>query len=281
MKGLLLTAISLISLLLFISLFGFYFAIRPIKISSSLTPASFGVQYENVSFTTKDNVTIRGWWVPNKNPKAKTIILLHGYPADKGNILPATLFLHQNYHLLYIDFRYLGESGGNYSTAGKNEVLDVLAALDYLKSRGIHEVGIFGFSLGGSVALMAAEQSSHIKAIAAEAPYSRLDWMAEEYYHIPLLRYPLAYLTRLWGLLFLGYDIKTIAPAKSAETLKIPLLFFYSKNDDVVSFRHAELMQTSTHQNPNATFIIVDDMQHGRSPDDFKTMVKTFFDKNF
>lgn len=270
----------ILTLLLFLSLSGFYFAIRPLKITSSLTPASLNIPYENISFTTEDNVRIRGWFIPNQNKKAKTIILLHGYPADKGNILPATLFLHRNYQLLFLDFRYLGQSDGAYSTAGKNEVLDVLAAINYLKSRGIHEVGIFGFSLGGSVAIMAAEKSSQIKAIVAEAPYSRLDWMAEEYYHFPLLRYPLAYLTRFWAWLFLGVDTSSISPATSAEKLKIPLLFFYSKDDEVVSFRHAELMQTSTKNNPRANFIIVDKLQHGKSLNHFKKIVEAFFDKN-
>ena len=35
------------------------------------------------------------------------MILLHGYPADKGNILPVLAFLHADFNLLLFDFRYL------------------------------------------------------------------------------------------------------------------------------------------------------------------------------
>ncbi len=75
--------------LLFTSLVGFYTSIKPSKIVSDITPKNFGLAYEEVSLRTNDDVTLTGWWLPNKNPSAKTILLLHGYPADKSNILPA------------------------------------------------------------------------------------------------------------------------------------------------------------------------------------------------
>lgn len=104
--------IVIILFIIALSLLVFYLAIRPVRIVSTVTPANFGLPYENVVLKTSDHISIKAWFVPNKNPQAKTIVLLHGYPADKGDILPSRLFLHQQYHLLLIDFRYLGESGG-------------------------------------------------------------------------------------------------------------------------------------------------------------------------
>src|SRR3990167_8718330 len=231
--------------MILLSLWGFYWAIRPLKIVSTHTPHDYGIHYEDVSFYTNDHVLIRGWLVPSKKAHAKTLILLHGYPADKGDILPARLYLHEHYHLLFFDFRYLGQSGGHYSTAGKEEVLDLLAAIQYLHSRGIHEVGVWGFSMGGAVALMAAHKAPEIKAIIAESSYARLDWMAEEYYHLPFIRYPLALLTRLWGWIFLVYDIKKVSPANAAEQLTLPVLILHSKQDEVVSVRHALRLQNA------------------------------------
>jgi pimeloyl-ACP methyl ester carboxylesterase len=208
MKLLLNILAALVVFLIAFSLWGFYWAIRPLRITSSITPTTFGVAYENISFRTKDHVLLKGWYIPSPNPRAKTIILLHGYPADKGNILPSRMFLHSDYNLLLFDFRYFGDSEGNYSTAGKNEVLDLLAAIDYLKYRGIDKVYVWGFSLGGAVALMAAEKTSAIQSVIAESSYARLDWMAYEYYPFPLLRYPLGELTRFWAWLFLNINTK-------------------------------------------------------------------------
>ena len=273
---------SIIFLLCFValSLWGFYWAIWPLKIISPITPENFKLPYENVAIQTSDNIIIRGWFIPNANPNAKAIILLHGYPADKGNILPSRYFLHQKYSLLFIDFRYLGESGGKYSTVGKNEVLDVLAAIHYLRSRNIHEVGIWGFSLGGAVALMSAINVPEIKAIVAEAPYAQLDKMADDYFRIPLLKYPLGGLLRFWAWLFLGYDLKNVSPVKSASQLKIPILIMHSKHDHVVSFEHAELFRQQLKNKSNVQFLFFEDLPHGQASQYYEKIITNFFDKN-
>jgi len=272
--------ISFILFLLALSLLGFYLAIRPIKITSAITPAAFNIPYENITFRTKDNVLISGWFIPHKNPKAKTIILLHGYPADKGDIVSSRIFLHQDYNLLFFDFRYLGQSEGKYSSLGFQEVFDLLAAIDYLRSRGIKEVGIWGFSLGGAVALMTAAQAPEIKAMVIESAYARLDWLAEEYYRLPILRYALNILTQWWGRLFLNLDIKTISPAISARDIKIPLLFIYSKDDHVISFRHALLVQENLKSNPQAEFIFEENLLHGQPIKNQQAIVQQFFAKH-
>jgi dipeptidyl aminopeptidase/acylaminoacyl peptidase len=263
-----------------LSLWGFYWLIKPIRIHSSVTPQQFNLKYESVEFRTEDNVLIRGWFIPNENPKAKAIILLHGYPADKGNILPGYVFLHQKYHLLFIDFRYLGESEGSYSTLGKNEVLDVLAATQFLQERGIKEVGIVGFSMGGAVALMAAEKTPNIKAVISESSYSSLDRMATEYFKIPVLHYPLGWLLRLWGLVFLNAEVSTVSPLNSAIQLKIPLLIMHSKADDVVSFEHAMLFKKALGDRPEVEFIFWDNLSHGEAHKGYQKEVSAFFDKN-
>ena len=280
MKNILSPALLIIAALVFISLWGFYFAIRPIKITNPITPKNYGIQYESVSFRTKDGLLIRGWFIKNANSQAKTIILLHGYPADKGDILPSTLFLHKKYNLLYLDFRYLGESEGHYSTIGKNEVLDLLAAIQYLHSRNIQEVGVWGFSLGAAVALMTAPLTPAIKAIVADSSYARLDWMADDYYRIPLLRYPLAELTRLWGWIFLHFDIKNVSPAASVQQLHIPILIIHSKQDQVISFKHALLLEQSLRHNSRAKMMFVNSTMHGEHDENYEKMIMQFFADN-
>lgn len=268
-----------IALILLLSLWGFYLAIRPVKITSTLTPKTFGIDYEPVQFTTSDHVLIKGWFIPNKNPHAKTIVLLHGYPADKGDLLLSRLFLHKDYHLLFFDFRYLGESQGNYTTLGNDEVKDLQAALNYLHTRGIHETGIWGFSLGAAVSLLGASDTG-IKAMVAEAPYARLDWMADDYYRIPGVNYVMGYLLRLWSWIFLKIDIMTVQPVQAVKKIQIPLLLIYYKKDRVISYKHALLMQQAAQDNPHVTLITIDDVDHGRLMANDKEMIIDFFAKH-
>lgn len=270
-----------VAFIILLSLWVFYLAIRPIRITSTTTPAYFGITYENISIQTTDGITIKGWFVPNKNPHAPTIILLHGYPADKGDILPSRIFLHKKYNLLFIDFRYLGESGGHYSTIGKDEILDLRAALDYLNKRNIHEVAVWGLSMGGAVALMTAPGTKEIKGIIAESPYARLDWLADSHYPIPGMDYIIGQFLRVWGWVFLHADINSIQPVKSAAALTIPLLIFYSKADRVISYQHAELMRETLKNKSNVTIIIQEDAPHGALPDNYQEVINHFFDKVF
>ena len=107
--------------LIVISLWGFYASIRPPKIISPLIPRDLKLGYQDVSFRTAGGLTLRGWHIPSAKTTDKTLILLHGYPADKGDILPGLAFLHGDFNLLLFDFRYLGRSEGSYSTAGAKE----------------------------------------------------------------------------------------------------------------------------------------------------------------
>lgn len=223
---------------------------------------------------------IKGWFVPNKNPQAKTIVLLHGYPADKGDILPSRLFLHAKYHLLFLDFRYLGESQGSYTTIGKYEVRDLRAALNYLHSKGINEVGVWGLSLGASVALMTATDAPEIKAIIAETPYARLDWIAYDYYTIPGLNYIMGHLLQLYAKLFLNIDVASVRPVDAVTTLQIPLLLIFNKDDHVITYEHALLMQQAAKNNPKAEIIIIDRRRHGQLIENYRDIILQFFAKH-
>lgn len=266
--------------LVFLSLFGFYSSIRPPRIVSGTTPKDLGLEYEQVSFTTADGVRLAGWFIPSQVENAKTIILLHGYPAEKGDILPVLSFLNEKYNLFLFDFRYFGESGGKYSTAGAKETEDLSAAVRFLKSRGIDEVGVWGFSLGGAVALMTATDHPEIKAVVSDSSYARLDLMARELYRIPILKYPLAELTRLWGRMFLGINAKDVSPAGSAEKLEIPVLIIHSKNDNVIPFENAVLIQEALKNNPKAEFWFQKNLVHGELGMEYEQRIKDFLERN-
>src|SRR5262245_65687773 len=81
--------------LIIISLWGFYSSIRPPKIISTLTPRDLKLNYEDMSFKTANGLTLRGWFISAAQVTDKTLILIHGYAADKGNIFPAQLVLQK------------------------------------------------------------------------------------------------------------------------------------------------------------------------------------------
>jgi fermentation-respiration switch protein FrsA (DUF1100 family) len=151
------------------------------------TPAEKGYTYEDVSVTTRDGVTIRGWYIPSKNRAA--VILLHPMASNRlGTLEHGLMFAGNGYGVLMIDQRAHGESGGDVLTFGGDEYLDVVAAVDYLQARpdvDPKRIGVMGFSLGASASLLSGARDSRLAAVAADAPGATVfeDWPPPETFY--------------------------------------------------------------------------------------------------
>jgi len=276
---LLILALMVLSLLL--PLWGFYIAIRPPKIISDFEPGLFGLKYESVSFRTIDGLRLAGWFIPRIGGESdKTIIFLHGYPADKGDILPAMSFLAEDYNLFLFDFRYMGQSEGRISTLGDRERLDLLAAIEYLKTRELSEFGLWGFSMGAAVALMTASDVPEIKAVVADSSYAELSLMARELYRLPFLDVWFGRLTGLWARIFLGVNIRDISPAGLASELSVPTLIIHSKADEVIPFAQALIIKAELQDNPHVEFWFREIDPHGSLTGQYEEKIRWFFANN-
>ena len=204
-------------------------------------PDEFNVPYENVSFQTADHITLKGWFVPAKEPSAKTIILMHGWGMNRSDILKNTCFLCDlGFNLFYFDFRALGESGGDVSSIGYLELKDVRAAIQFLKEHypaQSHKIGLYGLSLGGMVAISEAARNPEIACVVAEAPYysfrrvvSRWVWLHYHLPYFPLLPIILHYIREQLGAnperYSPKYTVGKIAPR--------PLFIIHGRYDNLV-----------------------------------------------
>ena len=189
-------------------------------------------------------------------------------------------FLHVDFNLLLFDFRYLGESEGTYSTVGAKEVEDLLAAIRFLKTRGIEEVGVWGFSMGGAVGLMTIDKAPEIRAVVSESSYASLTEMALQLFRVPLLNYPIAYLIGFWTKLFLGIDVRDVSPAEKIRNTTVPILITHSSTDTVVPFSQAKTLQGALINNPRAEFWFNEEFAHGQMGSDYQSRVRNFFQKN-
>jgi|SRR5687768_4724088 len=277
--GFLGTAALVIALpVIFTVAIGIYQTLRPEKIVSAATPKDHGLAYEDAVIRTADGIDLAAWYVPAKKPSGAAVLVLHGYPADKGDVLPRTAFLAEDHDLLYIDFRWLGRSGGSYTTGGPKEVLDADAALGYLRAKGIKKIGIYGFSMGGSVALMTLGRPTPPDAVVAEAAYGDLrSIMSEQYRYLGPLKPLCTWLTGLFAKAALGIDLDRESPAAVVAGTKAPVLLIHSRKDKVVPFEHAEMLRNGLSSDPAAEFWFMDDVGHGEPTADFVPRIRTFF----
>jgi fermentation-respiration switch protein FrsA (DUF1100 family) len=139
------------------------------------SPADHGLAYEDVCFTSRDGVPLRGWFIPGKNARG-TVILCHGHAGSMDpDVIYVPWFHEAGFNVLMFDFRAHGRSGGERVSFGVFERQDLLGAVDYLGKRGITETGVLGFSMGGAVGIATAAQSESIRAVASDGGFARLE----------------------------------------------------------------------------------------------------------
>lgn len=278
-------AIILLATVLLVSFLAFWMSIKPPKWPITKTPADYGMDFEKIAFQSTDGINLLGWFVPAQQISDKTIIMMHGYPASKSDIVDLGLFLHDEYNLLFFDFRYMGESEGKYSTAGALEVNDLLGALDYLrkeKAGYAERIGTWGFSLGGAVGLMAMEKSDEIKAVVADSAYAELGLMIEGLYsRFGFLKNPFVFSTKAWARLVLGLKTGDVSPQSSVTRSNIPILLIHGKLDKEILSQNSIMIYERARGEKDLW--LIDGIGHGAAyfseQQEYEQRVKDFFKK--
>lgn len=213
---------------------------------------------EEVEFPSRDGVKLSGWFAPAEVEARGAVILCHGYPANRAEVLAwARLLKPHGYHLLLFDFRAMGQSEGKLSTIGHLETQDLLGASDYLHSRAEMDglnAGVFGLSMGGAVALMAAARDERLKAIVTHGAYATLERAIDQRGRLILGAFGKA-LSRpamWWGKRWMETHPREVSPMAAVASMPDrPLLFFHGQRDLIVHPADGAALASAA-QNPNA-----------------------------
>jgi fermentation-respiration switch protein FrsA (DUF1100 family) len=191
-----------------------------------VTPKDYGLDYEDVYFTTSDGVRLNGWLV--RHPEAKTTLLwFHGNGGNISHRAHGARMLYDavKANIFMIDYRGYGNSQGVVSEAGTYE--DARAALRYLRGRrdiDPKRIVFFGQSLGAAVAADLAGREECL-AVILEAPFASIREMAKAIY--PFLP--------LGPLIQTRYDV-----VEKVKAVKAPLLVVHGERDDIVPFEQGK-----------------------------------------
>ncbi len=164
----------------YIVLFPFALAYAFTHAARAVVPkAELGAAHEDVSFTTRDGLTLRGWYVPSKNHAA-----VIAAPGRAGAQKPARVLIRHGYGVLLFDRRGEGESDGDPNAFGWSADKDIEAAVAYLQTRtdvDRDRIGGIGLSVGGETLLQTAADSPASRPSSptapVPAPFARI-WLA-------------------------------------------------------------------------------------------------------
>jgi uncharacterized protein len=170
-----------------------------------------------------------------------TLILLHGFNTRKEHLLTISeRFCAAGFRCVIYDSRGHGDSGGQYATFGSHETDDlhrvINAARPLAGKSGFGPLGLFGYSMGGAIALQAQPGLPEVKALATAAAFADFrDIIAHEaarqYRGIGTPLVPLVRGGTQWKA---GFDPWDIRPVEAARHLTCPLFLVQGTNDPLI-----------------------------------------------
>jgi fermentation-respiration switch protein FrsA (DUF1100 family) len=197
------------------------------------TPADWGLDYEDVTFNTADNVQLHGWYVPS--PQSEQVLLF--FHGNAGNIShrreSIELFHRLGLNVFIIDYRGYGNSTGKPDEQGLYQ--DAAAAWRYLteeKDFANNQILIFGRSLGGAVAARLAS-GVQARGLIVESTLSSARDFAKTAFPV------------LSRLVVTRYGFNT---AENIQHVNYPVLVLHSPDDEIMPFQLGEKVFQSAHQ---------------------------------
>lgn len=218
-----------------------------------VTPAFFGLRFEDVVVAADGTAGLPAWFIPARDGiPGPGVALVHGWESGRDRILPMALFLHAaGFHCLAVDVRGHGANAAEELPVSAGEFgTDALAAFRALLERPEVTVGaISGHSMGAIGAILAAaadERVAGVVATASPADPLRLTRQTFRLARLPIpdpIAYPLAWLTTRVFLRPRGHDVGRISAAAALTTYDRPVLLVHGDTDDVVPVGHHERLK--------------------------------------
>lgn len=215
-----------------------------------------------------ERIARKGLLIKRKDAPA-TVLILHGYGVDKYDMNPFRL-LFKNYNVMSFDFRAHGEETvDQQSTIGHDEVYDIFAAVDYIKSREDLKdkpLIVYAISMGAATAIEAqSKDQSLFDAMFLDTPFmSSEDFVAHGLGKLklsilgyefsiknfcdpndlskcvfnpnvqPIVKYLMKLFTNMDATKIETF-IKPVTPITSIKNVQVPCFFVMCKNDEKIT----------------------------------------------
>jgi fermentation-respiration switch protein FrsA (DUF1100 family) len=258
------------------------------------TPAYVQATYEDVTFKSRDGLTLRGWWFPAPGMVAatKAAVLVHGKDQNRidssfepGRI--ARALIADGWSVLLFEMRGHGASDGLRWGLGQYEPSDILGAIDLAAqktSQPSSRIATIGESMGGGSVLMTVGADPSIGPVVTDSAYASaavvVDEVGPDYSGLPSWFTPgLVLMSRL----LYGLDIGAVVPMDVVRAHPERAFFFIQCADDHTVALHHGLDLAAASANPDTQLWVVKDCGHVKAfvthPQEWTTRVLAFLDR--
>ncbi|MFC2062860.1 alpha/beta hydrolase [Chloroflexota bacterium] len=176
-----------------------------LRVPIEKTPASLGLAYEDVSFSSRgDNIKLAGWYLPAGSKS--TIIVTHGGKRNRADATTQLLEMcgelaGQGFNILTFDRRGCGLSAASPRKSRAHFERDFGGAVDYIRSRSDtgEKVFLLGISIGAVAAIMFAYDEDGISGIVADSCFVSIPEMVKRVIRRANITFSIFSPTALWA----------------------------------------------------------------------------------
>lgn len=242
-------------------------------------PSELGLEGEEAVFNLPGGHTSPGWIIEGEKADGPTVLVLHGHRDAACGALPfAQALSRYAAHVVVFDWPAHGGCSAKWMTCGVREPGDAVAVLDGLPD-ALRErpVVLFGYSLGGQIAVKTAAVHDRFAGVIIDGAYRR--WDTPIRLKLKQMRVPAWPMMALVGLVFwLTGMTRRFDRAAYAQRIDKPVLVLHGSDDRICPIEEGR--ELAEHA-PDAAFVSFEGGQHNRlltaDPKRYHAALDTFF----
>jgi uncharacterized protein len=245
------------------------------------------IDYEDPQLTSEVG-KLQAWWIDQQNDTA--VIMVHGRRrgALQETLRAMPTVVNEGYSVLAMAYRNHGDSAlspDGFYHYGESEWRDIVAALDFLQTKGVKNVIFYAFSMGGEVMLETYERYTpglQIKAIILDAPF--LDPRTIFQNSAKKMNLPVPNLITDWSMfvarLRSGINWQSLDQRSIAPNISVPVLLFAGTLDSTIPIT---LIDNFASKVPDIEYHRLEGVEHVESwnhnPEQYETRLREFLQR--
>ena len=256
------------------------------RTANESSPADYSWHFEKHEIANPHGIKLPAWWIAAKQPSQRTLIVLHGWGANKSLMLPlAKPFYAHDFNILLIDAHNHGDAPKKGVSTMPKFADDLSATSAWVKKNKKQQSAsliVMGHSVGAAATLLCAARSAKEKATSNPESSATIDSThADLYIAVSSFAHPRLVMQRQLSKLkrfpwlvnliinyvqwVIGYDLDEIAPLNSIKVIQqynpeLPLLLIHGTEDQTIPIEDHESL--CVHNYPKSHCLQIEEADH-------------------